>query len=127
MSQDYDRVAKIEKAIKSKYGDEAVRNPLSGWSEIKEDEYIQQIKESAKEDKGAIEEEKEYYSGFFVDKKLLNKESNRICPVCEEYTFELKDDVYLNKWESCYKCYVQWIEGRESRWKSGWKPGDKEC
>jgi hypothetical protein len=125
VSADHNKIAKLEKAIKTKYGDEAVRNPLSNWDEGKEEEYIEQIKEVAAEEKERQHSEKEYYSGFFVDKKLLSKESNRICPVCNEYTFDLKDDVYLNKWESCHKCYIQWIEGRESRWKSGWKPGDK--
>ena len=72
MSTDYNKVAKLEKAIKTKYGDEAVRNPLSNWDEGKEEEYIEQIKEVAAEEKERQHPEKEYYSGFFVDKKAPN-------------------------------------------------------
>lgn len=124
MSKNLDKIAKIEKAIRAKYGEIAVKNPLSEWSKDKEEDYIKQLKDCARAENASPKAEKQYCDGFFVNKKLLNKESNRVCPVCGEYTFNLRDDVYLNKWHSCHKCYVKWIEGREERWKSGWKPGD---
>jgi hypothetical protein len=124
MKGNYDKIAKIEQAIKAKYGEDAVKNPMSEWSKEKEEDYIRQIKDCAKQENAAPETQKQYCDGFFVNKKLLNKESNRVCPVCDEYTFDLRDDVYLNKWQSCHKCYVKWIEDREDRWKSGWRPGD---
>ena len=124
MKKDYNKIAKIEEAIRTKYGDDAVKNPMTDWSKSKEEEYIRQLKECAKKENTPSETQKQYCDGFFVNKKLLNKESNRVCPVCDEYTFDLRDDVYLNKWQSCHKCYVKWIEDREDRWKSGWRPGD---
>jgi hypothetical protein len=125
MTKDYNKIAKIEKAIKQKYGDEAVNNPANGWTAEKESDYLNQIKELAKKDKGSKEQaSKECYYGFFIQKKLLNKESNRNCPVCDTYSFELRDDIYLGKWQCCYKCYVSYVEGREGRWKQGWRPGD---
>ena len=125
MTKDYNKIAKIEKAIKQKYGDEAVNNPANGWTAEKESDYLNQIKELAEKDKGSKEQaSKERYYGFFIQKKLLNKESNRNCPVCDTYSVELRDDIYLGKWQCCYKCYVSYVEGREDRWKQGWRPGD---
>ena len=123
MSEDYDKIAKIEKAIKQKYGEEAIKNPLSGWSEEKERDYIEQIKEVSKIEKSRATTEKEYYSGFLIDKKLLTKYSDRSCPVCETYSFIASDSIYFTKWDCCRACYVEWVEDREDRWKMGWRPG----
>ena len=49
------------------------------------------------------------------------------CPACDttqEYSFDLKDDVYMKKFDCCCKCYFQWVEGREERWKTGWRPNN---
>jgi hypothetical protein len=27
---------------------------------------------------------------------------------------------------ACSDCYIQWIEGREPRWDSGWRPSPEE-
>ena len=64
----------------------------------------------------------EEVNGVFIPKKLLNKESERSCPVCNTYSFKSNDDVYMTKFDCCEKCYIQWIEGREDRWKKGWRP-----
>ena len=37
MKKDLDFVARLEKAIKTKYGEDAIKNPLSFWSKDKED------------------------------------------------------------------------------------------
>ena len=63
--------------------------------------------------------------GFLISKKLFNKDDNRNCPVCQAYSFELRDDVYMAKFDCCFKCYIQWVDGREARWKTGWRPGDE--
>ena len=60
--------------------------------------------------------------GFLISKKLLSRDSERICPVCETYSFDKKDDLYMNKYDCCFKCYVEWVESREERWESGWRP-----
>ena len=46
------------------------------------------------------------------------------CPVCDTYSFNVKDDVYMNKFQCCWKCYIQWVEDREDRWQSGWRPNN---
>ena len=63
--------------------------------------------------------------GFLISKKLFNKDNNRNCPVCQAYSFELRDDVYMAKFDCCFKCYIQWVEGREDRWFQGWRPEKK--
>ena len=42
--KDQNYVAKIEKAIKDKYGEKAIHNPRSGWDKEKEEEYLRELK-----------------------------------------------------------------------------------
>ena len=35
MSKNFDKIAAIEKAIKEKYGEQAIANPKSNWDESK--------------------------------------------------------------------------------------------
>ena len=115
--KDYNFIAKVEQAIEQKYGEEAIQNPKANWSEEKEKEYLEQIKKiQQKQRKISEAKDKVEVNGFFISKKLLNKDSKRACPVCETYSFEMKDDLYMNKFECCHTCYIQWVEGREERW-----------
>lgn len=125
MSKDYDRIAAIEKAIKNKYGDEAITNPKSNWNEDKEKEYLTQMKEHyAALHKNSSGQEKIDADGFKVSKKLLNRESLHNCPVCGSFPKKTMDDVCLVKFECCNKCYIQYVEGREDRWLKGWRPNN---
>lgn len=121
--KDPNQVVKIEKAIADKYGTETILNPKSLWNEDKEKEYQEQIKE-LQQKQLFIEENshKVEIDGVFISKKLLNKDSKRTCPVCSIYSFSLEDDIYMNKFECCKICYVKYVEDREERWKSGWRP-----
>ena len=115
----------VLKAISKKYGKEAVQNPKSSWTDEKEQEYLDQIKNLAKKERQLHEkDEKVDINGILIPKKLLNKESNRTCGVCNVYSFNVRDDVYMNKFDCCSKCYVQWVEDREERWLSGWRPNN---
>ena len=121
-------VVKLEKAIAEKYGKEAIQNPKSGWTPEKEKEYIEQVKKiQEKRNQKQDASEKVETNGFLINKKLLNREQKRNCPVCESYSLEMRDDVYMTKFDCCFKCYVQYIEDREERWETGWRPntGDK--
>ena len=123
MSDKLNKLAQYEKAISQKYGDDSIENPKSRWSTEKEDDYRQQLIDLHQKEKLLREEEdKVEVDGFLISKKLLNRDNNRICPVCDTYSFEIRDNVYMNKFDCCFKCYVQWIEDREERWKSGWRP-----
>jgi len=126
--KDYNFIAKVEQAIGDKYGEEAIQNPKANWSEEKEKEYLEQIKKiQQKQRKISEAKDKIEVNGFFISKKLLNKDSKRACPVCETYSFEMKDDLYMNKFECCHTCYIQWVEGREERWESGWRPEKQDA
>ena len=126
MKKDLDYIVKVEKAISKKYGSETIVNPHSLWDEDKEEEYINQLKKLAeREQKSQDSKEKLNKDGFFLSKNLINKKSKRECPVCETYSFNMKDDLYMNKFECCFKCFVQWVEDREDRWKTGWRPNKK--
>ena len=121
--KDQDYIASVEKAIAQKYGTDAIQNPKSNWTDEKEREYLFQLKKfSENERRQQDQEEKVETNGYFISKKLLNKETNRTCPVCDTYSFDLKDDVYMSKFECCRKCYIQWVEDREERWATGWRP-----
>ena len=121
--KDYNYIAKVERAIEDKYGEEAIQNPKANWSEEKEKEYLEQIKKlHQKERKIQEAKDKVEVNGFFISKKLLSKDSKRLCQVCETYSFDGKDDLYMNKYDCCFKCYIQWVEDREERWESGWRP-----
>tara|TARA_Y100000593_G_C4317178_1_gene341527 strand:+ start:188 stop:571 length:384 start_codon:yes stop_codon:yes gene_type:complete len=127
MKEDPNYIVKVEKAITEKYGEEAVQNPKSNWNEEKERDYLEQLKKlSKKERKRQESRDKIDNNGFLISKKLLNKESKRSCQVCDNYSLKLKDDLYMNKYECCFDCYIQWVEGREERWNTGWRPeGEK--
>jgi len=121
-------VVKLEKAIAEKYGKEAIQNPKSGWTPEKEKEYIEQVKKiQEKRNQKQNASEKVETNGFLINKKLLNREQKRNCPVCESYSLEMRDDVYMTKFDCCFKCYIQYVEDREERWNTGWRPntGDK--
>lgn len=111
--KDPDYLIKVEKAIQEKYGEETVQNPKASWSQEKEKEYITQIKKMYNTRK---EKEKIEVDGILMPKKLFIKDSTRTCPVCETYSFEMRDDLYMTKFKCCFKCYVQHIEGREKKW-----------
>mgnify|MGYP003122256947 FL=1 len=128
MAKDLDYIARLEKAISRKYGDKAVLNPMSNWSEEKEKEYLEQLKALDKKHLEKEEQtEKVEINGVLVPKKLVSREIKRVCPTCKTYSFNLEDDVYMAKYNCCANCYIKYVENREERWLQGWRPdiGDK--
>ena len=121
--QDPNYAIKVEKAIVEKYGVETVQHPTKDWTSEKEQEYIKQLKLLNKKiSKLSEKTEKVEVQGVLISKKLLNKDSNRVCSTCETYSFNSKDDIYMNKFDCCFQCYIKWVEDREERWASGWRP-----
>lgn len=105
--RDLNFVQALEKAVKEKYGEEATYNPKQFWDEQKEKEYIQEVKKTAlKESESTRSQEKVEIDGILIPKKLINKNTNKECISCKKYSFSKKDDLYLNKFKVCYKCYV---------------------
>jgi len=121
--KDLDYIAGLEKAIKKKYGDEAIENPAKHWDKEKEKDYIQQLEEFVqKQKKSEREHDVENVGGVLVSHKLLNKEGILICSTCNKKLKTINDDIYHTKFDCCEKCYIRYIEGREKRWLDGWRP-----
>jgi hypothetical protein len=128
MKKDLDYIVRLEREIQKKYGKDAIVNPKSGWNEAKEKDYLEQLEKIAKKNLAeGRHAEKEEIDGFLVHKKLLNKETQRKCNVCEKYSFDLKDDIYMLKFDCCNKCYIQYVENREDRWLAGWRPNKEKA
>tara|TARA_Y100000114_G_scaffold157091_1_gene187040 strand:+ start:5862 stop:6233 length:372 start_codon:yes stop_codon:yes gene_type:complete len=118
--KDLNEIAKIEKAIKDKYGKEAIQNPKGNWDEEKEEKYLKQIKDFYSRNIRAEKIQQE--DGFLLKERKTKTEIQRICPVCSSYSFSSRDDLYMTKFDCCFDCYIQYVQGREERWKSGWRP-----
>lgn len=119
--QDLNHIAKIEKAIKDKYGEEAIQNPKGSWSKEKEEKYLQELKNFYKN--SSKSKKTELIEGIKVKQRKTKNKIDRNCPVCGSYSFSARDDLYMTKFECCFDCYIQYIQGgREERWKSGWRP-----
>tara|TARA_R100000008_G_C3523009_1_gene135057 strand:- start:70 stop:459 length:390 start_codon:yes stop_codon:yes gene_type:complete len=125
--EDLNKVAQIEKAIAKKYGKDAIANPKSFWTDEKEKEYLEQLKEFySKKQREKQRTEKVEEEGVLISKNLITRKSNRKCPTCQTFSFDIRDDLYMNKFECCHKCYIQWVEDREERWLKGWRPNKEQ-
>lgn len=120
--KDLNEIAKIEKAIKDKYGEEAIQNPKRHWDEEKEKKYLEDLKAFHERSRNSKEEQEA--GGFKIKGKKSSQQVSRDCPVCGSYSFSEKDDLYMTKFECCFDCYVQYVEDREERWKTGWRPNN---
>ena len=121
--KDLNYIAGLEKAIKKKYGDEAIENPAKHWDKEKEKDYIQQLEEFVqKQKKSEREHDVENVGGVLVSHKLLNKEGILICSTCNRKLKTINDDIYFTKFDCCEKCYIKYIIDREERWLDGWRP-----
>jgi len=119
MKKDLNYIAGLEKAIKQKYGDEAIQNPASHWTPEKEKEYLKQLKENKiKEMTSDRIEERE---GFLFSAKLIKKDNKNVCTICSNI-LKQRDMLFETKYECCQNCYIHYVEGREERWKQGWRP-----
>jgi phage FluMu gp28-like protein len=113
---------KVEKAIAEKYGTETVQHPKKDWTDEKERKYLSQLKDLYRKELEEEDYDKQEVDGVFIPRKLIMKTSRRSCPTCNTYSFKSNDDVYMTKFNCCEKCYIQWVEGREKRWTTGWRP-----
>ena len=120
--RDLNEIAKIEKAIKEKYGEEAIQNPKGSWDQEKEIKYLEELK--AFYERSSRQKTTEVIGDVTIKTKKTNNKVDRNCPVCNSYSFSGQDDLYMTKFECCFQCYINYIEGREERWKSGWRPNN---
>jgi len=125
--KDYNYIAAVEKAISEKYGKEAAQDFRNDWHESKEKSYLSQLAERKKKLNNIKSKKTDVLFGDVHIKTSKTKERpSRTCPVCKTYSFSSKDDLYMNRFQCCEKCFIEHVEYREERWKSGWRPGDGE-
>ena len=121
--EDPNYIAALEKAIEKKYGSVATENPAKHWSSEKEKSYLDDLKEFVKkQERYEQDHDLENVNGVLVSRKLLNREAISNCLQCKNKIKTLDDEVFLAKFECCFKCYIQFVEGREERWLEGWRP-----
>ena len=120
--KDLNEIAKIEKAIKEKYGEEAIQNPKRTWDKEKEVKYLEDLKAFYK--RSSRQRTTEVVGDIKIKTKKTLHKIDRQCPVCDSYSFSGKDDLFMTKFQCCFDCYIQYVEGREERWKSGWRPNN---
>ena len=127
MKRDLNYVAAVEKAISEKYGKQTVQDLRSTWEPEREKNYLNQLKERRRKLQ-LLQDRKKLFmvDGVEIKKKNDIKQTSRNCPVCKTYSFSSKDDLYMNRFECCGQCYIVYVEFREDRWKSGWRPQDGE-
>ncbi len=117
------KYAQLESRAREAFGDEVVQSPRSSWTDeqeevFREQEKLQQIKvATARLSKQKVEKE-----GYLIRSKLIKEDKNRVCEYCNVYSFSIRDGYYATKFGCCFKCYIQYIEDREERWKEGWRP-----
>lgn len=103
-------IGQIEEEVSKKYGEDARELLKDSWDEEKEKNYIddlKKIKTYYKNSNSIIKSD-----GICVAKKLLEKKSQKKCKFCNKLIYSIDDLTYLESYESCFKCYVQHIEGR---------------
>ena len=119
-------IAALERAVEEEYGQKATINPKSLWDKSKEEEYLEQLKEFVIVDNTTKQNnEKVEINGILVPKKLLSSDTSKVCANCNKYSFDRQDDLYLNKFRTCYDCYVLVVEDREDKWFNGDKYNGK--
>ena len=127
MKKDYDYIAAVEKAVAEKYGKKTVQDFRSNWSDDNEKKYLSQLKDRRTlKSKKNLTKERIEMGDVVIKKKSARKKNERTCPICKTYSFSPRDDLYMNRFKSCYRCYVDFIEHREDRWNNGWRPTDEQ-
>ena len=127
MNKDYNYIAAVEKAIAEKYGKDTVQDFRAGWKSDKENVYLSQLSDRRKKLVKNYERKKTYTAGEIeIKTKRKRSTGQRSCPVCKTYSFSSRDDLYMNRFKCCQQCYIDYVEFREERWKSGWRPGDRD-
>ena len=110
MNTDPDFALKLEAAIVEKYGIETVTHPKKNWNLQKEKKYLADLKlfYQEEEDTDRIE-----HNGFLVSKKLFSNSYSKICSSCGTYCPGSRDRLHFIKFNCCFKCYIDNIEGRK--------------
>lgn len=109
--KEIEKLEKLENYLIDKYGKEWTFNPEANVTP-----------ETCKEVQDLIlkkESEAESYRGNI--RRVFEKE----CPVCESLLLNTEDHLSYLLHKACHRCFIEHIDGREERWKSGWRPNGR--
>ena len=127
MKKDTNYIAAVEKAISEKYGKNTVQDFRKDWNEQKEKIYLNQLKSQVKKSSSLKYKKKQKLVGeIVISKPSTDKKTERVCPVCKTYSFSSQDDLYMNRFQCCYKCYFDFVDHQEDRWRAGWRPNEEQ-
>tara|TARA_R110002126_G_scaffold33167_1_gene104026 strand:+ start:133 stop:495 length:363 start_codon:yes stop_codon:yes gene_type:complete len=107
MKKDSNYIAAVEKAIAEKYGKHTVQDFRSTWGSEKENDYLAQLNDTPKVNPPG---------------KKKTPQSTRSCPICKTYSFSRRDDLYMNRFQCCFECHIDFVSHREETWLSGSRP-----
>lgn len=113
--------------IKERYGKNALIDPRATGSGLDEEEIRKQLlKFDEKVRKARRKNEKVEKNGFFISKGVLKRANvERVCPVCNTFSFSTYDDVYMMRFKCCFECYIQHVDGREKQWLENLKKNEE--
>lgn len=103
-------IQNLENAIKQKFGENAIKTPDFFWNKSKELEYKKQL--IIRNRKLFRKNNKINKNGYIVRKKLFTDKSKRVCTKCYKFTFDFNDNLYLEKFDTCFLCFIKYIDGR---------------
>ena len=110
---DYKQISALEQSIGEKYGEIAVTNISDLWDKEKEKSYLDQVKAVEKFYRQQPYETYSDQGGFILKNKLINKKNFKSCSLCNEQAYKANDELYMNKFDCCYLCYIEHIERRK--------------
>lgn len=116
----------IEQAIVKKYGKETVQTPGKDWTPEQDEKLRENLnkREQARYQRQK-EGEKVSQNGFLISKRILREEGKLSkCLHCNSLLTSSVHLFYIVKYDACKDCYIKYIEGREERWQSGWRPNE---
>tara|TARA_R110000824_G_scaffold216795_1_gene403358 strand:- start:39 stop:446 length:408 start_codon:yes stop_codon:yes gene_type:complete len=123
--KDYNYIASLEKAVAEKYGKTAVQDFRHTWHEERETDYLEQLKERQARDLFSPSIKREV-GNIMISCKRERSKPTRSCPVCKTYSFSMKDDLYMNRFACCHRCYIDFVDWNEEKWKDGWRPSAEQ-
>jgi len=123
--KDYNYIAAVEKAISKKYGVETVQDFRTSWPETREKDYLEQLRRRNKSKNKKPKKEKQQAGQVLITPLPRTRKEERTCPTCKTYSFSPKDDLYMNRFKCCFRCYIEFVEYREEKWLSGKRPSEE--
>lgn len=106
----------IGKEMSKMYGEVVLTHPEVWWDTEKEKKYRESLKNQQKEDK--VQEKQTLINNEVLIINKLFITSSRTCDICKTNFCGYYDEMYLNKFGCCYKCYIMYCEGREDKWET---------